>query len=177
MNRIFNLLAVCLITLVPAGSVSCSDDDILPGSRVDIYVPEQGGDDEDIPDEENNEGTTVMVKEISIAVNDAVFSATLEDNPSAQAFAAMFPLTVRMNELNGNEKYHYLDSSLPTDASRVDTIRKGDLMLYGSTCIVVFYKTFSSGYSYTRLGSVDNPDGLETALGSGNVTVTFSAKK
>lgn len=66
-----------------------------------------------------------------------------------------------------------IQSSLPTDSQRPDSIRNGDLMLYGSDCLVLFYQNFSSGYSYTRLGSVDDPSGLSTALGQGSVAVTF----
>ena len=36
-----------------------------------------------------------------------------------------------------------------------------------------FYEKFSSGYSYTRLGSIGNPDELSAALGNGNVEVTL----
>ena len=102
------------------------------------------------------------------------FTATLIANDAADAFAELLPLTLDMNEMNGNEKYYYLDSSLPTDSFRPGTIRTGDLMLYGSSCIVLFYETFSSGYSYTRLGQIDNPEGLADALGSGNVSVSFT---
>ena len=85
----------------------------------------------------------------------------------------MLPLTLQMNELNGNEKYHYLSTSLPANASCPGTIHAGDILLYGSSCLVVFYKTFSTSYSYTRIGRIDNADNLANTLGSGNVSVTF----
>ena len=66
-----------------------------------------------------------------------------------------------------------LPSSMPSNSSNLRTIRNGDLMLYGSTTLVLFYKTFSTSYSYTKLGSVDDATGLETALGSGSVIVSF----
>jgi hypothetical protein len=78
-----------------------------------------------------------------------------------------------MVELNGNEKYLDLSPSLPINASNPGTIQVGDLMMYGSSTLVLFYKTFSTSYSYTRLGRIDDVTGLAVALGSGNVTVTF----
>ena len=54
-----------------------------------------------------------------------------------------------------------------------ENIHTGDLMLYDSDCLVLFYESFSSGYSYTRLGSVDDSSGLAAALGRGNVEVSF----
>ena len=110
---------------------------------------------------------------INIIVGSTSFTATLADSETGEAFAALLPLSVTMNELNGNEKYHYLSSSLPTAAYQPGTINAGDLMLYGNNCVVLFYETFNTSYSYTRLGAIDNPSGLAEALGVGNVSVRF----
>ena len=110
---------------------------------------------------------------IEIIVGDKAFSATLYDNAAAKALMDMLPLTLDMSELNGNEKYYYLDTSLPTNASRPSGIKTGDIMLYGNSCLVLFYESFSTSYSYTPIGRIDDPAGLAAALGSGNVQVTF----
>ena len=112
---------------------------------------------------------------INIIIGSKTFTATLADSETGEAFAALLPLTVMMNELNGNEKYHYLNSSLPTAAYQPGTIHAGDLMLYGNNCVVLFYETFNSSYSYTRLGAIDDPSGLAAALGSGDVSVRFES--
>ena len=110
---------------------------------------------------------------IKIQVNGQILSATLEDNLSARLFADKFPLEVDMIELNGNEKYVYLDKNLPTHSVHVDNIFAGDLMLFGSNCVVIFYKDFATSYSYTRLGRIENAADLEKILGSGDVHVKF----
>ena len=81
-------------------------------------------------------------------------------------------MTVNMMELNGNEKYVDLPQGLPTAASNPGTIRAGDLMLYGSSTVVLFYKTFSTSNRYTRLGRIEDVTELAAALGTGNVLVT-----
>jgi len=124
--------------------------------------------------EHNNDMTNVKIK---ITVNDRTFTATLLDNKSAKAFKKLLPLTINMLELNGNEKYGELKNSLPTNASNPKTITSGDLMLYGSSTVVLFYKTFSTSYGYTKLGSVDDATGLASALGSRDVVVTFTLDK
>lgn len=101
------------------------------------------------------------------------YTATLEDNPSTQAFLSCLPLTVNMNELNGNEKYYNLPELLPTDSQPVGNLHTGDLMLYGSDCLVLFYQNTANNYRYTRLGRIDDPYGLADALGQNNVQVTF----
>ena len=109
-----------------------------------------------------------------MTVGDRRFALTLTDNAAARAFAELLPLTLDMAELNGNEKTVSLPEALPTNASRPGTIRNGDLMLYGSNTLVIFYLTFDSSYSYTRLGRADDPTDLAQALGRCGVRVVFS---
>ena len=111
---------------------------------------------------------------ISIEVNGQTFSATLADNDTARAFAARLPMTLDMRELNGNEKYFYLNEPLPAAAQRVGQIRAGDLMLFGSDCVVLFYESFATSYTYTPIGRIDDPAGLAEALGCGSAEVAFS---
>ena len=129
-------------------------------------------------DKENRitDDTTIMNSKMNIKVGNQIFTATLYDNPTVTALKQRLPLTVTMIDLNSNEKYYHFSDPLPTNASSPGTIQNGDLMLYQNYSLVLFYKAFSTSYSYTRLGRIDNPSGLEAALGSGNVTVTFELK-
>ena len=102
------------------------------------------------------------------------FAVTLEDNPAARAFVQLLPATIDMTELNGNEKYGRLPRSLPTDPVQPGTIRTGDVLLYGNDTLVVFYATFRSSYSYTRIGRVAETAGLVQALGPGSQRVAFT---
>ena len=114
---------------------------------------------------------------IQIKAGDKRFTATLEDNATAKSFKALLPMTIRMTELNGNEKYFRLSLNLPTNASNPRTIQTGDLMIYGQNTLVLFYKTFPTSYSYTQLGRISDTDSLAAALGSGDVTVTYELQE
>ncbi len=116
--------------------------------------------------------TTQKAGDIKLIVGGQTFTVRLENNETAQALKAQLPLDLEMTELNGNEKYYYY-STLPTSATRPGTIRAGDIMLYQSNTLVIFYDTFESDYSYTRIGSVTDPDGLAEALGTGDVRVEW----
>jgi hypothetical protein len=118
--------------------------------------------------------TSELMKDtINIIIGEKHFTAILESNAAASEFKKMLPLTVNMKDLNSNEKFFDLSNSLPANAANPRTINSGDLMLWGANTLVLFYKTFSTSYSYTRLGTIENPSGLSQALGSGNVTVAF----
>ncbi len=126
--------------------------------------------------EETNNGSDNMNNEeirVNLIVNNKTFSATLENNETTRKLIEMFPMTLNMSEMNSNEKYNYLDSNLPTNTTSPRTINAGDIKLYGNNCLVVFYKTFSTPYSYTNLGKVDNVNDFINELGRGNVNIRF----
>lgn len=145
------LIILALVSMVFQTASSCvkNDNNIIP---------------------ENNNMTG---RKINVKINSQTFTATLQDNNTARAFGNMLPLTINMIELNGNEKYYDLASSLPANSSNPGVIENGDLMLYGTNTLVLFYKSFSTSYSYTKLATVDDVTGLASTLGSGNVTVTY----
>ncbi len=120
--------------------------------------------------------STTTVGDITLTIGDRTFTATMEQNSTAEAFRALLPLTLEMQELNGNEKYHYLSQSLPTNHTKVGTIHAGDIMLYGDNCVVVFYETFTTSYQYTPIGHITSPEGLKEALGSRTSKVIFTSQ-
>ncbi|MBK8506590.1 MAG: hypothetical protein IPL46_32985 [Saprospiraceae bacterium] len=111
-------------------------------------------------DENTGNNSTMTSGKVKITVNSQTFTVTLLDNNSAKAFKELLPMTINMTELNANEKYDDLANSLPVNSSNPGTIKNGDLMLYGSKTLVLFYKTFSTSYSYTKLGAIDDARGL-----------------
>ena len=109
------------------------------------------------------------ITNIKISINDINYNAILEDNDTAQTFVKLLPKEFTMNELNGNEKYVYLDNPLPSNSMNPKYITTGDIMLYGDNCLVIFYKSFDTNYSYTKIGHIENLPNL----GNDNITVKF----
>ena len=97
------------------------------------------------------------------------------DNETSKALLKKLPVSYKMSELNGNEKYKYLSYELPTNEKKVKRIKAGDIMLYGSDCLVVFYKSFKTNYKYTKIGRINNTKGLKKAVGKGSVKMRFKA--
>ena len=104
---------------------------------------------------------------VKVLINNDEYTIDLEDNETAKAFVELLPLKIDMKELNGNEKYYYLNKSLPSDSSNIKKITAGDVMLYGDDCLVIFYKSFNTSYSYTKIGHINNLKDL----GNNNVSI------
>ena len=50
-------------------------------------------------------------------------------------------------------------------------------MLYGRSTLVLFYESFPTSYSYTRIGKIADVQGLKEVVGDREVTVKFEAVK
>lgn len=116
-------------------------------------------------------GVVSDMYQIIIRVNGKDFPAKLYQTETTKSIMQKLPLSITMNELNGNEKFYYFSESFPTETENVSMIHAGDLKLYGSSCLVLFYETFPTSYRYTSLGYFENPEGLAEALGTGSVSV------
>ena len=106
---------------------------------------------------------------MKVIINEKEYVLNLETNETAHSFVNLLPQELTMSELNGNEKYVYLNDFLPVEAYKPKQVNKGDVMLFGDDCLVVFYKSFNTSYSYTKIGHIDNLPNL----GNDNITIKF----
>lgn len=126
--------------------------------------------------QKNDNSTTEenTVEKMTLQIGNNTFTATLENNDAVDVLVDMMreePVVVQMSDYSGFEKVGSLGTSLPA-SNKQTTTQSGDIVLYNGNQIVIFYG--SNSWSYTRLGRIDDLSGWEDALGSGDVTVTFS---
>ena len=126
---------------------------------------EEVNNDSNVIEKDSNE----VIKSVKVIINNKEYTLNLEDNETARSFANLIPQEFNISELNDNEKYIYIDSSLPTNSFNPKHINAGDVMLYGDNCIVIFYKSFDTSYMYTKIGHIDNLPNL----GNGNINIKF----
>ena len=113
---------------------------------------------------------------MQMKIGDKIYSVVLQDNSTTKVLQEILPMTVKMSEFNGNEKYYHFRETLPSKPEHIGQIKTGDIMLFGDDCLVVFYKDFKTTYSYTRIGHIEDAADLEQMLGRGSVIVTFEEK-
>ena len=154
---------IVLIVSILAGGIACEKSATLPNKSIVL---------EEAPKD------SISMKEDSIVVKigNQLFTAVLLNNETAKSFKALLPLTLKMTELNANEKYASLPKYLPINPTIPSRIHTGDLMMYGANTFVLFYQPLSTTYSYTKLGSIIDTSGLASAVGNSDVTIHFDIK-
>lgn len=95
-------------------------------------------------------------------------------NESTQVIVQEMPFTLEMDDYASQEKVAELTFALPSAVTETPaTINAGDLYLWSGNNLVLFYSPFSNSYSYVPVGYIEDVTGLQDALGSGSVEVTF----
>lgn len=164
-------------------STDISDEEETPpeDSIPENPAPNDSIPNENQPEEDNDEKGEIMEKnKIKLTVNGKSFTATLEENSSAEALRQLLEkgdLSIRMNDYGDMEKVGSLGTSLPRN-DRQTTTQPGDLILYLGNSFVIYYDTNS--WNFTRLGRLDGvstrQEVLELLGGKGDITVTLSVK-
>ena len=157
MKKIIYYLLILILLFITIGCNSKKENNSINNNQEDNI--------------KNNKSSNIKkeINTMKVIINKKEYIINLEDNETVKSFISSLPQELEMSELNGNEKYIYLDKSLPTNSENIKRIKAGDVMLYGNNCLVIFYKSFNTSYSYTKIGHIDNlPD-----LGDGNIKVTF----
>lgn len=149
---IFIILCVILIVLVLLKYTKKKDSAANDKENNEINETKQEQVSQDILEENGDK----MTSSIKVIIDEIKYDVILEENETTKAFLKMLPLNINMKELNGNEKYAYLNTELPIAPYKLNHIEKGDIMLYGNNCLVIFYKSFDTSYSYTKIGHIEN---------------------
>lgn len=108
-----------------------------------------------------------------IEINGQIASVQLEDNATTIALMADAPITIKMDDLHRNEKYHYFDKVFPTDAQSVQTIEAGDVLLYQNNCLVIFYEAVEPEAEYTRIGKITDFEDIQSIFAPESVQIRF----
>lgn len=112
---------------------------------------------------------------MKLYINDVEIPVTWEENPSVDALKEELKagdVVVPMSMYGGNEQVGSLGKRYPSNDVQTTTTG-GDIVLYSSNQIVVFYG--SNSWAYTRLGKMDLPaEKVTELLGNGNVIVRLA---
>lgn len=125
-----------------------------------------------------NKSEDTMPVEIKITVSGKSLPVKIEDNVATKALVAALreaSITYEAHDYGGFEKVGGIGRTLPSGDSQITT-QPGDVILYASDQIVLFYG--SNSWSYTRIGKIQygTLDELKSFLqaGKGNISVTLS---
>ena len=109
----------------------------------------------DTPREEQNGGTdSTMPETIKISISGRTLPLKIEDNVATKALVEALrkaSITYEADDYGGFEKVGALGRSLPSADRQIST-SSGDVVLYNSRNMVIFYG--SNTWSYTLLGKI-----------------------
>ena len=123
-----------------------------------------------------NEEDELMNKTLSLKIGNTEVDVNWLDNDSVSALKKLAKdgLTIEMHMYGGFEQVGSLGVSITSADTRITTT-PGDIVLYSSNQIVIFYD--SNTWAYTKLGHINlSKSELTDLLGDGDVTITITLK-
>ena len=96
-----------------------------------------------------------------ICTDAKVSEDTRTDNLTVEDIIARHTIILNAEDESLGYKYAYLNNSITYSPEYTGKILKGDLLLYDSNCIVLYYQDMDTDKVYTKIGHVDNLDTLE----------------
>ena len=125
-----------------------------------------------LTEETSDERTDAGMK---MYINDKEIPVTWENNPSVSALKSDLQagdIVVSMSMYSNNEQVGPLDKSYPSNDVQTTT-NNGDIVLYSSDQIVLFYG--SNSWAYTRLGKMDlSENEVVNLLSNGDVSIRLT---
>ena len=125
-----------------------------------------------LTEEISDERTSVEMK---MYINDTEIPVTWENNPSVSALRSDLQagdIVVSMSMYSNNEQVGPLDKTYPSNDVQTTT-NNGDIVLYRSDQIVLFYG--SNSWAYTRLGKMDlSENEVVNLLSNGDVSIRLT---
>ena len=105
---------------------------------------------------------------MKLEIDENALDVSWNNNASVTALNEIKPLTINMHLYGGFEQVGSIGQSIVSDDKEITT-KPGDIVLYSSNQIVVFFGT--NTWSYTKLGHINLSDSeLNTLLNKSNVT-------
>ena len=164
-------LLIFLLTIISITLTSCGNSNSTPTPTTDepsttITTP---SDDNQTTKEDETANMKLTLKIDGIEI-DVIWA----DNDSVKALKnlAKDGLTINMSKYGGFEQVGSIGSTLPSSDIRITT-NPGDIFLYSSNQIVIFYD--SNTWSYTKLGHINlSKSELTDLLGDEDVVITLS---
>lgn len=125
---------------------------------------------------EPKEDDAYMNKTIELKIGSTVVDVNWLDNESVKALKELTKegLTISMHMYGGFEQVGSLGTSIKSNDKRTTT-SAGDIVLYSSNQIVIFYG--SNTWEYTKLGHISlSKSELTDLLGDEDIVITLSLK-
>lgn len=143
------IMALLMSTLLLSGCINKNNKDNQSEDDITDNIPEE--------------------EIMKLEIDENLLDVSWNNNASIIALNEMKPLAINMHLYGGFEQVGSIGKSIVSDDKEITT-KPGDIVLYSSNQIVVFFGT--NTWSYTKLGHINLSDSeLNTLLNKSNVTL------